>query len=220
MSLAQLQKTLNYTFSQPELLQQALTHRSAAAKNNERLEFLGDSIVGMFIAKALFKQFEHAKEGELTRMRAALVNQGALSKLSRQLKLADYLHLGQGELKSGGFDRDSILADAFEAVVGAIYLDSDIDTTFLVLDTLFAQELALINLENLKDPKTRLQEYMQSQNKTLPQYELVQQSGPAHNLTFCIRCQLDDGHVFKASASSRRQAEQKAAQKALDKFKV
>jgi ribonuclease-3 len=210
-------RRVGYEFSDPEICELALTHRSCGKKNNERLEFLGDSIVNFVIAEALFAKFPEAREGQLSRLRAQLVKGETLAEIARELNIGDYLRLGSGEMKSGGYRRDSILADATEALIGAIYLDSEMDTCRRYILQWFEQRLADINLtESLKDSKTKLQEYLQSRKMSLPSYELVAVDGEAHAQTFHIRCSVElleqptDG-----VGSSRRQAEQNAARNAL-----
>ena len=211
---------LNYSFNDPELLDKALSHRSVGDYNNERLEFLGDSILSYVISVELFKRFSEVDEGGLSRLRASLVKGDTLAELARELSLGDYLKLGPGELKSGGFRRSSILADAFEAILGAIYLDSDIASVQQVILKLFEQRLAAVSPETaLKDPKTRLQEYLQSRQFPLPHYEVTQITGKAHSQTFTVRCRIDElDEAVTAEGSSRRKAEQTAAKFILDKL--
>ena len=167
--LDRLIRQLDYHFSDPELLDSALTHRSVGSRNNERLEFLGDAVLSFVIASALYRRFPDADEGTLSRLRATLVKGETLAKLARELELGEYLRLGSGELKSGGFRRDSILADALEAVVGAVYLDGGIDEASRLVYALYANRLAAVTPgANLKDPKNRLQEYLQGRRHALP----------------------------------------------------
>ncbi len=214
---ADLSRRLGYAFNDPSLLELALTHRSCGKRNNERLEFLGDSIVNFVIADALFQQFPQAREGQLSRLRARLVKGETLAEIARELNLGDYLRLGSGELKSGGFRRDSILADATEAVIGAIYLDSDLETCRGFIHRWFRERLEELDLnESLKDAKTRLQEHLQSRRLALPEYELVAVDGEAHSQTFFIRCHVAGLSVAsEGEGNSRRQAEQEAARLAL-----
>lgn len=217
-----LEKILAHSFNQPELLQLALTHRSYSSKNNERLEFLGDSILNFTIAAALFKQFPHAKEGQMSRLRAGLVKGTTLAELAREFNLGNYLFLGSGEMKSGGFRRDSILADTLEAIIGAIYLDTDLETAAHWVKTKFASRLAELSLTaNPKDAKTRLQEYLQGRQLALPIYQVTQIQGQAHAQTFTVECQVS-GLDFNplGIGSSRRFAEQAAAEKALQALNV
>lgn len=218
----ELAKKLDYTFTDESLIELALTHRSHGKRNNERLEFLGDSILNFVIAEALYARFPEAREGQLSRLRAQLVKGETLAELAREMKLGDYLRLGSGELKSGGFRRDSILADAVEAIIGAIYLDSDMETCRPYILRWYASRLEKTSLQDTqKDSKTRLQEFLQSRKAPLPDYELISVSGEAHKQTFEIRCHvtlLDQ--PSPGVGSSRRQAEQEAAKYALDALKV
>jgi len=209
---------LGYQFRDESLLQTALTHSSFGQGHNERLEFLGDSILGWVIADALFKRFPHAREGQLSRLRAGLVKGVTLAKVARELQLGHYLRLGQGEMKSGGFRRDSILADAFEAIIGAIFLDSDIATCQQIILVLFAGRLDAQTLDDtLKDPKTRLQEFLQSRKQPLPDYRILSTSGKDHEQVFRVACEVESiAEPFEAEGTSRRYAEQAAAQMALD----
>ncbi len=215
--LTRLLRRLDLSFSDPELLQEALTHRSAGSRNNERLEFLGDAALGFIIAQELFQRFPKAKEGELSRMRASLVNQTALAQLARQQALGDWLILGSGELKSGGFRRDSILSDALEALIGAILEDQGIEACRHWVLKLFADKLVALEAGNWqKDPKTRLQELLQARGLPLPRYELITQQGSPHDRIFTVVCHvvlLDTPRQGKGS--SRKQAEQRAAAAAL-----
>lgn len=217
---AKLCEQLGYAFQQSELLDRALSHRSVGSNNNERLEFLGDSILSYVISVELFQRFPEVDEGGLSRLRASLVKGDTLAELARQLSLGDYLRLGPGELKSGGFRRSSILADAFEALLGAIYLDSDITTVQGVILQQFEERLDAVNPATaLKDPKTRLQEYLQSRQLPLPDYEVTQITGKAHAQTFTVSCRIDDlDKAVVAEGSSRRKAEQQAAKLILDKL--
>jgi len=215
--LAALESVLDYQFSNQELLNRALTHRSYRKPNNERLEFLGDSILGFVIAETLFHQFPRAAEGDLTKMRARLVRGSTLALLARELRISEFLLLGEGEKKSGGFDRDSILADALEAIFGAIYLDGGFRAARTAVLNLYTNQLRDIKPEGLKDNKTRLQEYLQKVEKELPIYEVISQSGKPHNLKFEVSCKIDHARSpFLASGTSRRNAEQGAAGKAFD----
>lgn len=204
---------IGHAFRDPELLQRALTHRSAGSRNNERLEFLGDALVNLVVAQALFERWPRADEGELTRARAALVREGSLAALARTLELGDRLALGPGELKSGGFRRDSILADAFEALVAAIYLDAGFEACRERVLAWF--EASLHDLPRggaEKDPKTRLQEWLQARQLPLPEYRLVTTSGEDHDKVFHVECVLTTPSALEAAeGSSRRQAEQAAA---------
>lgn len=207
---------LGYRFADEALLDLALTHRSAGRPNNERLEFLGDALVNLVVAQMLFDARPRADEGELSRLRAQLVSEPALAERARGLGLGDALHLGPGELKSGGFRRDSILADAFEAVVAAIYRDGGFDACRDWLHTIFAAPLAAAGPAQ-KDPKTRLQEWLQGHGLPLPHYELVAEEGEEHAREFDVVCVLGQPQAgrFAGTGSSRRAAEQKAAEAAL-----
>lgn len=213
-----LARALGHPFAREELLQQALTHRSASPVNNERLEFLGDALIGFVVAEALVQRFPEADEGTLSRMRAALVKRESLAQLSRGLKLGDYLRLGPGELRTGGHTRDSILADALEAVLGSVFMDSGFARARgVVLDlfrTLLEQQS---DLRTMKDAKTRLQELLQARRRPIPEYEVLAIGGSQHEQTFTVRCTLtDDGSTSRGEGSSRRRAEQAAAQAMLD----
>jgi ribonuclease-3 len=212
---------IGHPFHDPGLLQQALTHRSAGTPNNERLEFLGDSIVNMMVAQALYERWPKADEGALTRARAELVREGALAVIARTLQLGDRLTLGPGEMKSGGQRRDSILADALEAVVAAIYLDAGFAACQAVVLPWFGPSMEALPATGKpeKDPKTRLQEWLQARQKALPQYELVSESGDDHAKTFRVRCGVTDPAVStEGEGASRRLAEQQAAAAALEQL--
>lgn len=208
---------LGYQFNDTSLLKLALTHRSGANKHNERLEFLGDSILGMVIAEYLFSHLRKADEGQLTRLRASLVKGKTLAEIAKELELGECLYLGEGELKSGGFRRASILADALEAIIGAIYQDAGFDATKKVILGLYQKRLESVDLKSVqKDPKTQLQEWLQSRKLPLPEYELLKVTGEPHKQTFDVACVLVDKRVkTHGSGSSRRNAEQQAAEKAL-----
>lgn len=212
-----LANKLGLTFNQPQLFKMALTHRSAGAKNNERLEYLGDSILGFVIAESLYRQFPGAGEGVLSRLRASLVNQTSLAELAREHNIGDYLILGSGELKSGGFRRDSILSDAMEAMMGALLLDQGVDNCREWILSLFARKFAEIKLDSWnKDPKTRLQELMQARKKELPVYELLSMSGADHAQTFEVKCSVPITIETTIGVGiSRKKAEQAAAESML-----
>lgn len=214
---AALCKAIHYQFGNPDLLTRALTHRSAGASNYERLEFLGDSLVNFMVADALFRQESAAGEGDLTRLRASLVKESTLASIAAELQLGDCLLLGPGEQTSGGFRRKSILADALEALLGAVYLDSGYESASALVERLFASRLAsLPDPESLKDPKTRLQELLQSRGQGLPAYALEETRGADHQRTFVVSCKVPECAIeVSASGSSRRKAEQAAAAKAL-----
>ena len=221
-AVRELQRGLGHEFQDPGLFQQALTHRSHVGDNNERLEFLGDAILGFVIAETLYQRLPKAREGELSRMRASLVKRETLAEVARDLKLGDHLQLGSGELKSGGFRRDSTLADALEALFGAIYLDSDFATCRARILDLFTPRLeALPSAAALKDPKTRLQEFLQGRHIALPEYEILETHGNEHNRRFRVLCRVDELDIrYEGSGSSRRRAEQDAAAGALESLGV
>ncbi len=217
-ALAQLSKRLGYTFNNEQLLLQSLTHRSAKGEHNERLEFLGDSILGFVIAEQLFNQFPQESEGDLTRMRSSLVKGVTLAKIAIDFKLGEHLILGPGEKKSGGHRRESILEDAVEAIIGAIYLDSDMNTCKALILRWFENRLAKIKPGiNQKDPKTRLQEYLQGRKIPLPQYDVIDIKGQSHNQEFTVRCTTEvTNEEIVTKGTSRRKAEQAAADKVLE----
>lgn len=216
--LATLCEKLNYQFKNPELLEDALSHRSFRGnKNNERLEYLGDAVLNFVIAAALFRQNIKAREGELSRLRANLVRGETLTDLAKEFELGNYLRLGAGELKTGGAQRKSILADGMEAVVGAIYLDGGFQACETCILSWYENRLENVEtIPELKDPKTRLQEYLQAKKLALPVYTILVLEGPAHHQSFKVECQVH-GLPNKAVGigSSRRRAEQKAAEKIL-----
>lgn len=216
-----LAKKLGLQFKHPELLVRALTHRSAGSQNNERLEFLGDAILGFAIAEKLYSAFPQADEGTLSRLRASLVNEGSLAELARQHQIGDYLYLGSGELKSGGFRRDSILSDALEALIGALFMDQGILVCQDLISRFFAEKLQDLSLHNWqKDPKTQLQELMQSKRVELPEYTLVDTLGLAHEQTFKVRCSVSLlPEPCIATGVSRKKAEQAAAEMMLAKIR-
>lgn len=206
---------LGHRFADPALLERALTHRSAGAANNERLEFLGDALLNLFVAELVYERLPRADEGEMTRRRAALVNGAALAEIARGEELGERLNLGPGELKSGGFRRDSILADAFEALLAAVYLAAGWPACRDVVRQLFAARVDA-GAHTPKDAKTRLQELLQARNHALPVYELVATGGEEHARVFDVACRIDEFDIATAgSGSSRRAAEQVAAERAL-----
>ncbi|MGA8276668.1 MAG: ribonuclease III [Rhodanobacteraceae bacterium] len=208
---------LGHAFDCLELLEQALTHRSAGRPNNERLEFLGDGLLNVLVAELLYEQHGRASEGELTRMRAALVNGTTLAEVARSEQIGERLHLGAGELKSGGFRRDSILGDAFEALLAAIYLDGGWHACRKVVRRLFLERARDAGRIVSKDAKTRLQELLQGRGLPLPAYALVASVGEDHAKTFEVECSITDiGVHVRGEGGSRRSAEQAAAAKALD----
>lgn len=212
-----LQKKIDANFKNQELLELALTHRSIGQNNNERLEFLGDSILGFIIADEIFMMFPTAEEGVMSRMRAHLVNGRVLAEISKDMGLSDELILGQGEKKSGGKNRASILSDALEAIIGAMYKDAGLGETKKWILSVFKDRLDALSLDAAeKDPKTRLQEYLQSRGRNVPEYTVTSTSGADHNQLFTVACQVDSlNEVIKASSSTRKKAEQKAASKAI-----
>ncbi|MBX3693256.1 ribonuclease III [Dokdonella sp.] len=207
---------LGHAFADTQLLEQALTHRSAGRRNNERLEFLGDALVNLIVAEYLYETWPRASEGEMTRLRASLVSGTALAELARAEEFGDVVRLGPGELKSGGFRRDSILADAFEAVVAAIYLDAGWETCRTCVRRQFARRIAEGGIASAKDPKTSLQELLQANGIALPSYELVSSTGEDHAKVFAVVCAVEDlGLRAQGSGLSRRAAEQAAAERVL-----
>jgi ribonuclease III len=216
--LKNLQERLGYTFLKPDLLIQALTHRSHSKKNNERLEFLGDSVLNCTVAEILYERYTDLDEGDLSRVRANLVKQQALYEIAQALHLSDCLRLGEGELKSGGFKRPSILADTFEAVVGAIFLDSGFDASKKVLKKWYSQILEHVDPRTLgKDDKTLLQEYLQGHQLPLPIYNVIATTGVAHNQQFEVECSIPSLKIIlNGKGASRRAAEQVAAKNSLE----
>ncbi len=221
-NLEPLQRKIGYQFNRAALLKQALTHRSAAKNHNERLEFLGDAILNYTIADALYHQFPHCNEGELSRMRATLVREPTLAELAREFELGNYMLLGPGELKSGGFRRESILADCVEAIIGAISQDSDLNTATVTVRGWFRLLLREIKPgDNQKDAKTRLQEYLQGNRLPLPTYNVVNIQGEAHCQTFTVQCNVQNiDRTFSATGSSRRKAEQAVAEQILKQLDI
>ncbi|MCP1064738.1 ribonuclease III [Serratia symbiotica] len=215
-----LQRKLGYTFQQQELLLLALTHRSASSKHNERLEFLGDSILSFVIANALYQRFPHIDEGDMSRMRATLVRGHTLAEMAREFDLGECLLLGPGELKSGGSRRESILADTVEALIGGVFLDSDMQRVErLILDWYRSRLDEISPGDKQKDPKTRLQELLQGHHLPLPSYLVVQVCGEAHDQEFTIHCQVSGlNDPVMGIGSSRRKAEQAAAEQMLKKL--
>jgi ribonuclease-3 len=214
----ELSKRLGYVFRDAAFLTRALTHRSRSSQNYERLEFLGDSILSFVIADILYDRFPQLSEGDLTRLRATLVRRETLATLARDLDLGDCLDLGSGELKSGGFDRDSILADALEAVIGAIYKDGGIESVREVVLRRYGPILSNIDPSSiLKDPKTRLQEFLQRQSLSTPTYSVLEVSGDPHQQHFVVECRVPGlDEAVRGEGSSRRNAEQAAAARACE----
>ncbi|MCH2261632.1 MAG: ribonuclease III [Candidatus Thioglobus autotrophicus] len=215
-----LQKNISYQFNNVELLKQALTHRSVSKKNNERLEFLGDSILGCIISRELYQRFPLIDEGQLSRLRSHLVRGQTLAKLAKTINLSETLVLGQGELKSGGFRRESIQADAFEAILGAIFLDSDYLTVSGVVLKLYEDLLNDASPEDsLKDFKTQLQELLQKKGYSLPQYELIKTKGQDHDAIFYVRCIVSEYDLeVEREAKSIKRAEQACAESLLERL--
>ena len=216
--LARLEKALAHDFARPALLEQALTHRSFSASHNERLEFLGDSVLNCTVARLLYDAFPELPEGSLSRLRANLVRQETLASVAFRLELGEILRLGEGELKSGGFRRPSILADALESIFGAVYLDAGFDAAAQVVGRLFTPLIAEIDPNaSGKDPKTRLQELLQSRRLALPEYRLVGTRGEAHEQDFIVECVLArPALTTRGEGKSRRAAEQDAARQACE----
>ncbi|OXR50374.1 MULTISPECIES: ribonuclease III [unclassified Pusillimonas] len=212
-SLANLESALGYRFNDQAFLDQALTHRSHNARHNERFEFLGDSVLNFVVAALLFDRFPKVDEGDLSRLRANLVKQSSLAEIAQSLHLSNFLRLGEGELKSGGFRRPSILADALEAIFGAVFLDGGFDAAQSVISRLYTPLLAKVDPKTLgKDPKTLLQELLQGRKLDLPQYTVVATRGAAHSQMFDVECAVPKLDLkVSASGTSRRAAEQLAA---------
>ena len=221
IDIIKLQEALNYQFSDRGLVDLALTHRSANTINNERLEFLGDSLLGYIVADILFENYPEASEGELSRMRSTLVNKITLADIARELKLGKFVQLGSGEIKSGGNDRDSILADAVEALIAAIYLDANIHDCRKVVSRWLERRLGKSSTTGrLRDAKTQLQELMQASGFGLPKYNVVKIEGEAHQQIFHVECRVDGvTEAQTSSGTSKRNAEQGAAQDMLKQLK-
>jgi ribonuclease-3 len=213
MTSAALGDRLGYVFRRPELLSQALTHRSFGAENNERLEFIGDAVLNCAIAAVLYRRFPHIPEGELSRVRASLVNAETLARLGSALDIGINLRLGDGEVRSGGSTRPSILADALEAVFGAIFLDAGFDAASGVIEAVYAKDLVVLDPAAMsKDPKTRLQEWLQARKIAVPDYAVTDVSGEAHAQTFTVLCRIPALAVeATGTGASRRSAERAAA---------
>ena len=221
MDCGRLQQAIGYPFSRPELLVRALTHRSHGTAHNERLEFLGDSVLNCAIAAELYDRFGTLDEGDLSYLRANLVRQEALHPIAQALALGDHLQLGEGELKSGGGARPSILANALEALFGAVYLDGGFDAARSVIRRLYGKRLVELDPGAVsKDSKTLLQELLQSRRIALPQYMVVAAHGAAHDRVFEVECRIPELQVRTAgSGSSRRNAEQEAAMRAIEQIR-
>jgi ribonuclease-3 len=213
---------VDHAFHRPELLRQALTHRSYGSPNNERLEFVGDAVLDCVIALSLFERFPAMPEGDLSRARAHLVNRDTLAQVARRIGLADAVRLGEGEVRSGGAHRASILADALEAVFGAVFLDAGYDAARLAIEAAYADVLRDADPSVLgKDPKTRLQEWLQARRLPVPEYAIVGTTGEAHAQQFAVECRIADlGIVATGSGASRRVAEQDAALRAIEALKA
>ncbi|CAG0966446.1 Ribonuclease 3 [Burkholderiales bacterium] len=207
---------LGHDFGEPELLAQALTHRSHGARHNERLEFMGDAVLNCVVALSLYERHPRTDEGDLSRARASLVNRDTLARIARQLGLGEAIRLGEGELRSGGADRGSILADALEAVFGAVFVDAGFEAARRVIAAAYGDELAQSDPEALaKDPKTRLQEWLQARRVAVPEYAIVGTHGEAHAQQFAVECRIPAlGIVAPGAGTSRRAAEQDAADRA------
>jgi ribonuclease III len=212
-----LQQRLGYSFSDPELLNRALTHRSHTGRNYERLEFLGDSILNFIIAEHLFHQFPAAREGQLSRLRARMVRRDTLADIAREWQLGDFLIMGSGELKSGGFERASILSDVLEAIIGGIYLEAGMAVVAERIVAWFETRLQVLTLDrSQKDPKSLLQEYLQAKQCPLPEYSIIGVEGKSHDQVFTVECVVTLlAEPVTGVASSRRDAEQLAARQAL-----
>lgn len=216
--VAKLERALDLKFSNPGLLEQALTHRSRSQVNYERLEFLGDSVLGFVVAEDLYYRFPDIPEGKLSRMRSYVVRKETLARIARAMALQELLQLGEGELKSGGFNRDSILSDSLEAVIGAVYLDQGIDAAKSFIHRFFEEVLGSLTLDSIyKDAKSRLQEYLQQKGEPVPRYEIVSVSGEPHDQTFEVACLVSLApEPYRGVGASRRSAEQRAAKQALE----
>lgn len=218
LDLKALEQRLGYTFATPELLQQAVTHRSHGAVHNERLEFLGDAVLNCTIAQLLFHKYMRFDEGDLSRLRASLVKQSSLAEIAERIALSEFMRLGEGERKSGGFRRPSILADTMEATFGAVLVDGGFEAARDVITRLFEPVLKVMDPKTLgKDSKTLLQEYLQGKRLPLPVYTVVETRGAAHNQEFEVECGIPKLEIsVRGSGRSRRAAEQSAAQLAFE----
>lgn len=212
-----LKNSLDYQFNDVRLLELSLTHRSAAGDNNERLEFLGDAVLDFVISEVVFRVHPMAPEGDLSRLRSSLVKDTTLAEIATGLGLGEYLILGSGERKTGGHRRDSILADALEAIFGAVYLDAGFDAARQIIERTFGDRLQNFpSADELRDPKTRLQEWLQARRMGLPEYELVQVTGQAHRQQFEVSCSVSGSQITtKGNGTTRRNAEQQSAAKML-----
>lgn len=215
-----IQREFGHAFRDPALLAAALTHRSASSRNNERLEFLGDSVLNLVVAEQLFRLYPTASEGDLSRLRARVVSAEPLADVAQRIGLGERLALGSGELKTGGFRRQSIVADALEALIGAIYLDAGLDTARMLVLRLLGERIANApDLDSLKDSKTRLQEYLQARSLPLPVYVVESVAGEPHDQHFRVECRVESlARTGSGEGKSRRRAEQQAAQRILEQI--
>jgi ribonuclease-3 len=215
-----LSRKIGYEFSDITIFDKALTHRSAGGVNNERMEFLGDSILGFIIADVLYAKLGRANEGDMSRLRSNLVKGETLAEIAKGINLGKYLRLGPGEYRSGGHSRTSILADGLEAVIAAVYLDGGLDSARNVITKLYQDRIENITTKNnLKDPKTRLQEHLQARHLNLPTYTVLEVTGEQHNQHFIIKCDVGDLSLQTiADGPSRRKAEQQAAEQILNEL--
>lgn len=221
IAIQNLQRKIGYTFKDETLLKLALTHRSADKKHNERIEFLGDSILSFIIAEELYTRYPRSSEGDMSRLRATLVRGKTLAEMGREFGVGECIFLGPGEMKSGGARRDSILEDVMESMIGAIYLDSDMDQVKALVLAWYQSRLERFKPgQSQKDAKTQLQEFLQGRKKKLPVYSVTNITGEAHDQRFFVECAVQDmKKLFTGEGVSRRAAEQQAAQKALDALK-
>jgi len=218
IDVAGLQRALELEFRDPALLEQALTHRSRSRRNYERLEFLGDAVLGFVVAEDLYYRFPDISEGKLSRMRSYVVRKETLARIARDMALQELLQLGEGELKSGGFNRDSILSDSIEAIIGAVYLDQGMEAARAFIQRFFEDVLGSLTVDTVyKDAKSRLQEYLQRRGEPVPGYDIVSVSGEPHDQTFEVACRVSlSPEPFRGVGASRRGAEQRAAKLALE----
>lgn len=219
--LQALEKVLDYEFKDKALLELALTHRSFHGSNNERLEFLGDSILNFIVAELLFKKFSDLDEGDLSRLRSQLVKESTLSEIGAAINIGEYLKLGEGELKSAGWRRPSIMADGIEAIIGALFMDGGIDASHLFITKSYQDRINSINPREIhKDPKSILQEFLQSKKIALPSYEIISIKGEAHSQFFKVNCSISELKLIsEGEGTSRKVAEQMAAQVAMKMLK-
>jgi ribonuclease-3 len=219
-AISWLDNTLQFRFQNADLFEQALTHRSATRRNNERLEFLGDAVLEFVVSEAVYRVRPDVSEGDLTKLRASLVKEDTLAQIALELGLGEHLILGSGERKTGGHRRESILADALEAIFGAVFLDSGIDAAKAVIDRVYeSRYLELPAMKDLRDPKTRLQEWLQARRMSLPVYDLAEVSGKGHKQRFVVTCTIvETSSVTDGESTTRRKAEQKAARKMVERL--